>query len=63
MTKVKVQQELLWMIISGYKHEKKNLMYLSKTKMRKRELILEEFTVCELHKRFCISTCELLSKF
>ena len=23
MTKVKVQQELLWMIISGYKHEKK----------------------------------------
>ena len=22
MTKVKVQQELLWMIISGYKHEK-----------------------------------------
>ena len=46
ITKVKVQQELLWMIISGYKHEKKrkekrNLMYLSKTKMGKRELILE----------------------
>ena len=44
MTKVKVQQELLWMIISGYKHEKKqqrNITYLSKTKMGKRELILE----------------------
>ena len=42
MTNVKVQQELLWMIISGYKHEKKrNIMYLSKTKMGKRELILE----------------------
>ena len=48
MTKVKVQQELLWMIISGYKHEKKKKkkkkernMHLSKTKMGKRELILE----------------------
>ena len=42
MTKVKVRQELLWMISSGYKHEKKrNIMYLSKTKMGKRELILE----------------------
>ena len=30
------------MIISGYKHEtKKNIMYVSKTKMGKRELILE----------------------
>ena len=31
------------MTISGYKHEKKkrNIMYLSKTKMGKRELILE----------------------
>ena len=59
MTKVKVRQELLWMIISGYKHEKRNIMYLSKTEMGKEEMILE---VCELHKRFCISTCELLSK-
>ena len=43
MTKVKVQQELLRMIISGYTHEKKKrtIMYLSKTKMGKRELILE----------------------
>ena len=53
MTKVKVQQELLWIIISGYNQEKKkkkkkkrqkekrNIMYLSKTKMGKRELILE----------------------
>ena len=23
MTNVKVQQEILWMIVSGYKHEKK----------------------------------------
>ena len=30
------------MIISGYKHEnKRNIMYVSKTKMGKRELILE----------------------
>ena len=43
MTKANVQQELLWMIISGYTHEKKRryIMYLSKTKMGKSELILE----------------------
>ena len=42
ITKVKVQQKLLWMIISGYKHEKKrNIKYLYKTKMGKRELSLE----------------------
>ena len=53
MAKVKVQRELLWMIISGYEHEKqkkkkkkkkkkrRNIMYLSKTKMGKRETILE----------------------
>ena len=45
MANVKVQQEWLWIIISsGYKHEKKgekNIIYLSKTKMHKRELILE----------------------
>ena len=40
--------------------KKKKHYLVIKTKMGKRELILE---VCELHKRFCISTCELLSKF
>ena len=53
MTQVKVQQELLRMIISGYKHEKDK--HLSKTKMRKMHLIWKQFAVCELHKRFCIS--------
>ena len=57
ITKVKVQQELLWMIISGYKHERK------KRKWVRGNRFLKQFTVCELHKRFCISTCELLSKF
>ena len=28
MTKVKVQQELIWMIISEYKHEKKKNHYV-----------------------------------
>ena len=44
MTKVRVQQELFWLMISGYKHEKKrNIMYVSKMKMDKGELILEAF--------------------
>ena len=42
MTKVKVKQYLRRMIILGYKHEnKRNIMYVSKTKVSKRELILE----------------------
>ena len=35
MTKVKVQQELLWMIISGYKHEKKKKKEKKKEKKKK----------------------------
>ena len=42
MTKIEVKHELFWMIISAYKYEKQGkIMYLSKTKMGKKELILE----------------------
>ena len=66
MTKVTVQQELLWMIISGYmyKHEKKETLYIYlKRKWVRRNWFWRQFTVCELHKRFCISTCELWTAF
>ena len=44
------------------KQQQKSCNYV-KRKWVKGNLFWKQFTLCKLHKRFCISTCELLSKF
>ena len=63
--KVMVEQELLWMIIQDMSMKKKEdtLCIYLKRKCVRGNCFWKQFGVCELHKRFCISTSELLSKF